>query len=130
MKKIINKIKGSLMRDVPAEKEGDDEEYLEIDTAPSEDVRSKVLVHPFVIEDFSDVKPILDVLREGSTICLINIKPLKDKDMVELKRAISKLKKTTDALEGDIAGFGDDWIVATPSFARVHRGKGTEGIKE
>jgi len=48
---------------------------------------------------------------------------LKDKDLIELKRAINKLKKTCDAIEGDIAGFGDDWISAVPSFARIHRGK-------
>ncbi len=46
---------------------------------------------------------------------------MKDKDIVELKRAINKLKKTCDAIDGDIAGFGEDWIVVTPSFAEVHR---------
>ena len=49
-----------------------------------------------------------------------------EKDLVELKRAVNKLKKTTDAIDGDIAGFGDDWIVVTPSFATVHRGKQTD----
>ena len=79
------------------------------------------MVQPFVINEFQDIKPALDALREGYTIALINIKPLKDKDIVELKRAINKLKKTCDAMEGDIAGFGEDWIVVTPSFAQVHR---------
>ncbi|MBW2981729.1 cell division protein SepF, partial [Candidatus Woesearchaeota archaeon] len=84
---------------------------------------------PFVIEDFDDIKPILDSLREGYTIALINIRPLKEKDLIELKRAINKLKKTTDAIEGDIAGFGEDYIVVTPSFASVHRSKGAEEIE-
>src|SRR3989344_529126 len=82
---------------------------------------SKVVVRPFVIEDFTDVKAILDVLREGYTIALINIRPLKDKDLIELKRAINKLKKTCDAIEGDIAGFGDDYVVIVPSFAEIYR---------
>ena len=51
----------------------------------------------------------------------INIKPLKDQDLVELKRAINKLKKTADAVEGDIAGFGEDWLCICPSFAKIHR---------
>jgi len=67
--------------------------------------------------------PVLDCLRNGSTIALINIAPLKNKDIVELKRAVNKLKKTCDALEGDLAGFGEDYIVATPEFAYVQRNK-------
>ncbi|MFH1409827.1 MAG: cell division protein SepF [Nanoarchaeota archaeon] len=107
----------------------EEEEYVELDTGTDETHKGKVIVRPFVIEDFSDVKEILDNLREGHTIALVNIKPLKEKDLVELKRAISKLKKTTDAIEGDIAGFGDDYIVVTPSFAHIHRNKQTEQIK-
>ena len=48
--------------------------------------------------------------------------------MIELKRAVNKLKKTCDAIEGDIAGFGEDWIVVTPSFAKVYRTTATEDI--
>ncbi|MFW6230593.1 MAG: cell division protein SepF [Nanoarchaeota archaeon] len=103
--------------------EGTDEEYVELDTDVSTDHhrKTKITVRPFVLEDFSDVKPIIDALREGYTICLVNIKPLKGKDIVELKRAINKLKKTCDAIAGDVAGFGEDWIVATPGFAEIYR---------
>ncbi len=103
---------------------GGEKDYVELETANAEAIKGKVLVRPFVIDDFADIKTILDVLREGATIALINIKPLKDKDLIELKRVINKLKKTTDAIEGDIAGFGDDYIVVTPSFARIYRVKG------
>lgn len=99
------------------------DDYVEISPSPvSKDGRSKVVVRPFIVEDFADIKPALDALREGYTVALINIRPLKDKDLVELKRAVSKLKKTCDAIEGDIAGFGEDWIVVTPSFAQIYRG--------
>lgn len=97
------------------------EEYIEINTPAEARSRAKIIVKPFVVQEFQDIKPALDSLREGYTIALVNIKPLKDKDIVELKRAINKLKKTCDAIEGDIAGFGEDWIVVTPSFAEVHR---------
>ncbi|MFP4118792.1 MAG: cell division protein SepF [Candidatus Woesearchaeota archaeon] len=100
------------------------EEYVELDTTTSKQRDQKVVVRPFVISDFSDVKEILDVLRESYTIALVNIKPLKDKDLLELKRAINKLKKTCEAIEGDIAGFGDDYIVVTPHFAEIYRGSG------
>jgi len=95
-------------------------DYVELETEAGE-AKGKIIVRPFVIEDFSDIKGILDTLREGSTIALVNIKPLKDKDMIELKRAVNKLKKTTDAIEGDIAGFGEDYVVITPSFAKIYR---------
>lgn len=96
--------------------------YVELEN-DGEVSKSKVLVRPFMLEDFDDVKPVLDSLREGYTIALVNIKPLKDKDLVELKRAINKLKKTADAIEGEIAGFGDDFLVVTPSFASIYRSK-------
>ncbi len=107
------------------------DDYVELNTDAGPDARgSKVVVRSFALEDFSDIKPVLDVLREGYTVCLVNIKPLKDKDLVELKRAINKLKKTTEALDGDIAGFGDDYIVLTPSFAEIYRAAGTEDVLE
>ena len=103
------------------------DDYVEINARPiDKSGKAKVVVRPFIIEDFADVKPALDALREGYTVALINIKPLKDKDLVELKRAVSKLRKTCEAIEGDIAGFGEDWIVGTPSFAQIYRGMGGE----
>jgi len=96
------------------------EDYVEINN-PELGSRAKIIVKPFIIHDFQDIKQPIDSLREGYTIALINIRPLKEKDIVELKRAINKLKKTCDAVDGDIAGFGEDWIVVTPSFVEVHR---------
>ncbi len=127
MKRLFSKIKDSFSSPAYQDESGDDG-YVELDT-DADDVKSKILVRPFVIGDFEDIKPILDTLREGYTIALINIKPLKEKDLVELKRAINKLKKTTDAIEGEIAGFGEDYIVVTPSFAKIYRGKETKEVK-
>lgn len=125
---FFSKLKEKFQDDTASEE--DVGEYVELDTNVEEEAKSKVLVRPYVIEDFEDVKIILDALREGSTIALVNIKPLKDKDLIELKRAVNKLKKTCDAIEGDIAGFGDDWIAIVPSFAKIYRNKQTETIKE
>jgi len=118
------------VKDEEAEREAESEgDYVELNS-DSEDIRSKVIVRPFVMKDFESIKPILDSLREGKTIALVNIRPLKDKDLIELKRAINKLKKTTDAIEGEIAGFGEDYIVVTPSFAQIYRTKETSEVKE
>ena len=124
---IFSKFKEKIKKDTDFEGEGED--YVEV--GPEiEEGKSKILIKPFIMEDFEDIKPILDSLREGYTIAFINIRPLKERDLIELKRAINKLKKTTDAIEGDIAGFGEDYIVVTPSFAHIHRTKQTEEVKE
>lgn len=125
MKGFFSKLKKA----APVASEEGEEGYVELGAEPSME-KAKVVVRPYVIENFEHIKPILDVLREGHTIALINIKPLKDKDIVELKRAINKLKKTCDAIEGDIAGFGEDWIAAVPSFAKIHRGPKEEAPAE
>jgi len=98
----------------------DDLDYVEIDLG-KEVKKAKVIVRPFVLKSYEDVNPILNALREGYTIAVIDFKPLKAKDIIELKRAISKIKKTVDALEGSISGFGDSIILATPEFAEIYK---------
>lgn len=104
------------------------DEYVELATDSVAQRENKVQIRPFIMEDFEDVRPILDSLRASNTIALINIRPLKDKDIVELKRAINKIKKTCDAIDGDVAGFGDDWICVTPSFATIFRSPKSEKL--
>jgi len=96
--------------------EGSD--YFEVDVG-QEEKRMKVGVRPFVLRKFEDVNEILNALREGYTIAIIDIQALRKKDIIELKRAVSKIKKTTEALEGNITGFGENIIIATPSFAEI-----------
>lgn len=97
------------------------DEYVEIDLHSSEPAENKVIVKPFVMRQFDDINEVLNALRDGYTIAVIDIKTLKSKDVVELKRAIAKIKKTVDAIEGSIAGFGENVIIATPKFAQIHK---------
>ena len=96
------------------------EDYLEIDLGKEEPAQ-KVFVKLFALKDYEEVNVILNALREGYTIAVIDIKTLRQKDPMELKRAISKIKKTSDALEGNIAGFGENVVIVTPSFAKIHK---------
>jgi len=89
-------------------------DFIEIDLE-QERSDSKIIVKTFVLKVYEDINPILNSLREGYTIAVIDIKTLKSKDVIELKRAISKVKKTVEALDGKIAGFGENTIIATPS---------------
>lgn len=98
-----------------------DDEYLEIDLEHSDKKEKKVMVKLFSLKQYEDVNEILNSLREGYTIAVIDIQILRKKDSIELKRAISKIKKTTDALEGNIAGFGENTVIVTPSFAQIQK---------
>lgn len=89
-------------------------DFIEIDLE-QEKSGSKIYIKTFVLKDYEDINPILNSLREGYSIAIIDIKTLKSKDVIELKRAISKIKKTVEALDGKIAGFGENTVIATPS---------------
>jgi len=96
-------------------------DYLEIDLNGPKKEDSKVLVKLFTLKQYEDVNEILNALREGYTIAVVDIRFLRQRDSIELKRAISKIKKTADALEGSIAGFGENIVIVTPSFAKIHK---------
>ncbi len=114
---VFDKIRGILTGSSSGESDSD---YLEIDLG-KEEKEHKVSVKLFVLKDYEETTAILNDLREGYTIAIIDIKVIRQKDPIELKRAISKIKKTIDALEGNIAGFGENMVIATPAFARIHK---------
>ncbi len=112
---VFDRLKKALKGDAPS---GD--EYVEIDITRQEK-EGKIMVKLFTLKTYEDVNEILNFLREGFTIAIVDIKPLRTKDSIELKRAISKVKKTVEALEGSIAGFGENTVIAVPPFAKIHK---------
>lgn len=116
---------GILSRIFGREERLPEEEYIEIDLKKDLGRKAKIVVRPFTLREFEDVNRILESLREGYTIALIDIKTLRSKDIVELKRAIAKLKKTADATGGDVAGFGENMIIITPNFVKIYKGEKT-----
>ena len=114
---VFDKIKKAFSSSL-GDEENISNEYLEVDLGKQEE-ETKVLVKLFVLKQYDDVNGILDALREGYTITIIDIKNLRKRDSIELKRAIAKIKKTADALEGSIAGFGEHMVIVTPSFAKI-----------
>jgi len=95
------------------------EGYVEIEQKQKTE-QGKVTVQIEKLDEFSDAERIQRKIREGM-ILFVKVKGLKDKNIDELKRAIERIKKTCLAVNGDIAGVSDDWIVATPGHAQVHR---------
>ena len=115
---VFDRIKKALSGSLGSEDAGED--YLEIDLG-REEAEQKVFVKLFNLKDYEEVNNILNSLREGYTIAVVDIKTLRQRDPIELKRAISKIKKTSDAMEGHIAGFGENVVIITPSFAKIHK---------
>jgi len=121
MKKKIIEIKNSLFGKKKDEDYVEPQDYIEI-SPNSDEKRAKIMVKYFVLTDFADIKPVIDSIRSGYTIAFIKIKPLKDKDITELKRGLDKIKKTVEVINGDLIGIEEDYIIATPGFASVARG--------
>ena len=107
------------IKDLMGKLKGSDEEFVELDME-EEQVDKKLLVEVERIDNYADSDRLQKKVREGN-ILLVKIKDLKAKDMEELKRSVEKLRKTCLAINGDIAGMGEDWLVLTPSTAKVHR---------
>ncbi len=118
IKELFSKLSGK----VPVKEE---QEFIEIE--PEEVGRTaKVYVRYFVLNEFADIKPVIEALREGYTIALVKIRPLKEKDINELKRAIEKIKRTIQAIEGEVVGVDEDWLLAVPNFVEVYKGMPSE----
>lgn len=82
----------------------------------------KVNVRIDTLKDFLDTDRVQQMVREGNVVFL-KVKELRDKNVAELKRSVDKLKKTCLASGGDIVGVEEDFLVLTPQFAKIYRGK-------
>ncbi len=99
---------------------GSEVDYIELEGSAAEQP-GHMLIKIATLREFTDTEAIQNELRKGHIIWT-KIKPLRDKDMTELKRAVDRLRKTCIAVNGDIAGVDEDYLVLTPAGVRVHRG--------
>lgn len=106
------------------EKMGDDE-LLELSEGAEEGKVEAVPIEVVELEDYKDAEEVQKSVREGR-IVFVKIKRLKGNDMGDLKRAIERIRKTCTAVDGDIAGVDENYVVVAPSYARVVREGGEE----
>lgn len=102
----------------PDKSDAGDVEYIEVNEA--EDSKGPLKIRVATLNDFASTEVVQTYLRAGD-IVWVKIKPLKEKDMTELKRAVDRLRKTVMAINGDIAGVDEDYLVATPAGVVIHR---------
>ena len=62
------------------------EDYVELSPEARKKNAPKMMVRTFRLEEFESVKDILASIREGYTICIVNMLPLKDKDSIGLEK--------------------------------------------
>ena len=116
---IFKKIKG---------KGSEDEEYLELSLDSETRGPGKMTLVIEKMDSYADAERIQKRVRDGQ-IVIMKIKDLKDKDVEELKRSIARVRKTCEAINGDIAGISEEWVVATPSAVLIDRQR-VEGEEE
>ncbi|MBY6287263.1 DUF552 domain-containing protein [Nanohaloarchaea archaeon H12] len=96
---------------------GDD--FVELD-AEVENRDEKVVIRAETLQELDDIEEVQDHLRNDH-IVWVNIGPLKNRDMADLKRAIKRLKKTIRAIDGDMAGVDESYILTCPEYAEIAR---------
>jgi SepF-like predicted cell division protein (DUF552 family) len=80
-------------------------------------------VSVYKLRGFSDVDGCTAQLSEGN-IVLLDIKPLSDRSMTELKHAIDEIKDICVSMGADIAGIGENHLILTPPNVKILRTKG------
>lgn len=96
----------------------DADAYTELPLEEEEQKKISIMIEK--LESLADVDKVMRAVRQGN-IVVVKIRELKDQNLDELKHAISKMKTACATLDGDIAGVGEDWVIVTPSTARVAR---------
>ncbi|MFP4045678.1 MAG: cell division protein SepF [Candidatus Aenigmatarchaeota archaeon] len=103
----------------------EEDELLELSEELGEREAKAVPIKIVHLEDYKDAESVQRSVREGK-IVFVKIKTLKEKDMGDLKRAIERIRKTCTAVDGDIAGVDEHYIVVVPSYARILRNDGEQ----
>jgi SepF-like predicted cell division protein (DUF552 family) len=110
---------------------GDDtiteDEFIEITT--ERDEGKKVDIRIETLKDYRDVEGVQRLLREGNIIFL-RIKKMRERDIGELKRSVERLRRTTIAMNGDIIGVDEDFLILSPPNAKIWRGEIEEAKAE
>lgn len=122
IKDIFDKITSKVGKTFVVRAGSDNENYIELEEEMAKKT-ARILIKFFTLKDYAEVKPVLDTIREGYSIALIKIKPLREKDISDLKRTINKIKRTCAAAQAEVIGIDENYIVTVPNFVEVVKGE-------
>lgn len=119
-KEIIDKLVNK-----PRTKQVESEEYLELDIERgaygSVTEAPERYVKVCKLKGFADVDNSARELSEGN-IVILDIHPLAERSMTELKHAVDEMKDVCISMGGDIAGLSEYHLIMTPPNVKIERG--------
>lgn len=90
------------------------------DSAPSE-INQKMKIHMRQMENKFDTHAVLDVLREGNTLLMLNMGRMRAKDYPGFMSSMRKIKITADAQGSRVYGLSDGSLLILPRTAELHK---------
>jgi len=118
-KEIINKLANK-----PKTKQVESEGYLELDIVRGADGGVAEAPERYVkvckLKGFADVDNSARELSDGN-IVILDIHPLAERSMTELKHAVDEMKEVCISMGGDIAGLSEYHLIMTPPNLRIEK---------
>lgn len=112
---------------------GNSDDYIELEVEEGE---SRIhgptrYVRVCKLKGFADVDKATRELSAGNVVVL-DIKPLAERSMNELRHAVDEIKDIVISMGGDIAGLTDYQLIITPPTMKIQRGEETrdKGFEE
>lgn len=102
------------------------EEYLELEVEKGYETAIEAperYVKVCRLKGFADVDESARELSDGN-IVILDIKPLAERSLNELKHAVEEMKDVTISMGGDIAGLSEYHLILTPPNLRIQRTAG------
>ncbi len=81
----------------------------------------EILLKAFALRSIEDIPKIQEDVA-NKTIVILNVAPLTQKSLEELKTSVEQLYEFATSLGGDIARLGDQRVVITPPGVKIWRG--------
>lgn len=119
LKDIFTKFQGS-----PSRTYTNLEDYVELEIqegVPEERMGVGRSVRVCKLKGFSDVDISARELSSGNVV-ILDIKPLAERSMNELKHAVDEVKEIVSSMGGDIAGLSEYLLILTPPYMKIERG--------
>ncbi|MEM3640978.1 MAG: cell division protein SepF [Candidatus Bathyarchaeia archaeon] len=88
----------------------------------SKGVSGKTYLKAMPLRDLSDLDTVKSEVSSGN-ILILRITPLANKNIEDVKRAVSELCEFADSVGGDIARLGEERVVICPSNVKIWREK-------
>jgi len=116
VKEIFGKLSGS----EAGASELDDYVELTIEEGESRFVGPERYLKVFKLKGFVDVDAAARELGDGN-IVILDIKPLAERSMNELRHAVDEMKDLCVSMGGDIAGISEYHLIMTPPTIKIER---------